>query len=61
MNKKILNSPDLTKLKNLVKDYVTYCSSDEYHEDNDYGHYIFEEAVTAFYGEEIWDLINQNK
>jgi len=44
----------MDKLKKMVLEYKEYRNSDEYHEDNDYAHYIYEAAVEAVLGEDCW-------
>lgn len=53
-----MKTPDFTKLIELVKQYKEYVESDDYHEDNDYQHYIYEAAVEAVFGEEFWKILN---
>ena len=47
---------DLSELKRQVQHYVerTDCN----HVDCDCDHYMFEEAINTFYGNDIWDYIN---
>lgn len=52
-------SIDWSSLRKLVFEYVVFIASDDYHEDNDYKGYIFESALTAIYGQPIWDWINE--
>lgn len=49
---------DFTALEKICQDYIDYCASDEYHEDNDYEHYIYETALETVFGEDIWKFIN---
>ncbi len=59
---KILENPDIKKLRNAVEQYVDFVASEEYCEDNDFDHYIFEDVMTAFYGEDFWAWHNnQNR
>ena len=51
---------DFTKLIENVKDYMKYVASDEYHEDNDWNHYIFEVAIESIYGKGVWEWISSN-
>ena len=46
--------PNFDKLKTLCQDYNKYVRSKKYHEDNDYETYIFEAAIEAIFGEELW-------
>lgn len=48
----------MEKLIKVVKDYEKYVKSKEYHEDNDYQHYIYEAAVEAVLGEDFWKMLN---
>jgi hypothetical protein len=56
-----LGAPDYTKLEETVVGYVGFVWGDDYHEDNDYRHYIFEAAMEAVYGEEIWDQMRKRQ
>lgn len=57
---KIKDDPDLSNLKQAVREYLEYLESDERHEDSydDYENAIFEAAMETFYGENIWGFIN---
>lgn len=60
MNKpELLPEPDLTDLRDTVKGYIDFVDRPDYHEDNDYKYYIFEAAITAMYGKEVWDWISE--
>lgn len=48
----------MENLVKIVKQYEAYVKSDEYHEDNDYQHYIYEAAVEAVLGKEFWKILN---
>lgn len=50
------NKLNLESLKQQVKDYVERTDCD--HVDCDCDHYMFEEAINTFYGNDIWDYIN---
>lgn len=45
-------------LRDLCQQYIDYLTSDEYHEDSDYDHYIFEKALEAVFGINVWDYVN---
>lgn len=50
---------DLKSLKEICKDYIDYMyNEEEYHEDNDYSHYIYEVAMETIFGKDIWQKIN---
>lgn len=48
----------LENLKSITNDYIDFVSSEEYHEDNDYKQYIYEEVMKTFYGKDIFKYIN---
>ena len=50
--------PNLEKLRKITQEYIDFIGSKDYHEDNDYDHYIFEEAINTMFGEEAWEWIN---
>lgn len=52
---------DLTELKKACQDYIDFVFSEDYHGDgaSDYKNAVFEAAIEAFYGEDIWDKINE--
>lgn len=53
---------DLPILKKLCESYVEHVFSDDYHEDNDFKHYIFEAAMITLYGNEIFTILeSKNK
>jgi len=53
-----LKEPDFEELKKQCQAYIDYVASDDYHEDNDRDHYIFEEAMEAVFGKDVWKFIN---
>ncbi len=48
-------------LQKLLQDYKKYVESDEYHQDNDWPHYIYEAAVEAYLGKDFWKIINSKE
>lgn len=54
------NPDDLRKLEALVQYYIDDLDNGEMHEDDqqDREHYIFEAAMEAFYGRNVWKWIN---
>ena len=54
---KIINAPDLTKITKLCEEYIAQIIKDG--EDSDYEHYIYEEVMTTFYGDKVFDFINK--
>lgn len=51
-------------LKESVQNYIDFIDNDEeYNEDelDNYEHDIFEKAVTAIYGRQVWDWINKRR
>lgn len=51
------NAPDLIE---ACQDYLDYIDSPEYHEDgvDDYEHAIFEAALQAVFGRDVFDFVN---
>lgn len=53
---------NIDKLKAICQRYIDFIDDDEdYHEDNDYDHYIFEEALEAIFGKDVWDFVNNRQ
>ena len=55
---KMLEVPNINLIRQSVQEYIDYVDSAEYCEDNDREHYIFEDAIVAFYGNKIWKWHN---
>ena len=53
-------NPDIEKVRQAVRDYMDFLHSEEYHEDGkaDYRHWIYEAALEAFYGKDVWKYTN---
>ena len=51
---------DLTSLRAECQEYIDSIADGSYHEDNDTAHYIFESALKAIYGKDIFNYINEN-
>ena len=51
--------PVFDKLESIVNEYVTYIQSKDFHEDNDYKHYIYEAVMLAFYGKDFFTWYNK--
>ena len=53
---------DLTELRNVCQGYIDFIDNyNEYYEDNDNDHYIFEKAMTTIFGKDVFDWINQRQ
>lgn len=53
---------DLNALKEICQNYIDFVdNNEEYHEDNDYDHYIFETAMETIFGKEVWNFINNRQ
>lgn len=50
---------DLINIIKSCEDYMKYLHSDEYHEDNDYPQYMFEDMMKAVYGKDIFKYIRK--
>jgi len=53
----IIESPDLSALRKICQEYIDTIASGEY-VDDDFIHYIFECALSTFFGENVWDFVN---
>jgi hypothetical protein len=52
----------LDELKKICQEYIDFVdNNEEYHEDNDYNHYIFETAMKSVFDEEVFDYINSRQ
>ena len=63
-NRKVIPFPgmyveDDIKLRELLRGYIDYCVSPEYHEDNDWMHYIYECVLETYYSKEIWNWFKE--
>ena len=57
-----LENVDTKKLSEICQQYIDFVDNDkEYHEDNDFDHYIFESAMETIFGEKVWDFINSRQ
>lgn len=52
-------NPDFAELYKLCKDHIDFLDSDEYHEDNDDKTFIYEAALEAVFGKDVWKWVNQ--
>lgn len=53
---------NLEELKKTCQNYIDFIDDDaQYTEDNDYSHYIFENAMEALFGKDIWEFINNRQ
>jgi len=48
---------DFSELQSYCEQYLDEIENGEY-EDSDAEHYIFEAAMELFYGENVWDYVN---
>lgn len=57
---KELEFPDLNGLRKICVEYLEFLDAEDYHEDcvGDYIHFIYEAALEALYGEEVWQFTN---
>ena len=57
-----LKEVNLDKLKRICQSYIDFVDNDEeYYEDNDYDHYIFEQAMETIFGEDVFNYINSRQ
>ena len=55
---KQVSDPDLTDLRKVCKHYIQSIAEQKGY-DEDMEHYVFEAAVLAIYGPDIWEWINK--
>ena len=46
------------KLYSKVEEYINYVNSDNFHADNDFEHYLYENLITIIASSEFWDWYN---
>lgn len=54
-----MSEEGMKQLKELVDDHIARVRDGSHHCDDDDDHYIYEAAVEAFYGKEIWKEFNE--
>ena len=53
---------NLQELKDTCQYYIDFIDNNEiYHEDNDNAHYVFEKAMEALFGKDVWSFINNRQ
>lgn len=55
---KRLENIELESLISECEGYLEFVDSDDYHEDNDYDHYIFKQAMKTVFGKDVFKYIN---
>lgn len=56
----IIESPDLSALKTMCQQYIDDIANNEYIDD-DFSHYVFECALTTFFGKDVWKFVNHRE
>jgi hypothetical protein len=56
---KVLEDMDLDHLIEQCQEYIDFIDSDEYHEDGNDAHYIFEAAMMAVFGNDVFKWVNK--
>lgn len=54
-----LPSPDFSELIKLCQEHIDFLASDDYYADNDNKQYIYEAAIEAVFGKNVWKWINR--
>lgn len=54
-----LSQIDVQAILKSCENYMDYLHSENYHEDNDYSQYMFEDMMKAVYGNNIFKYINK--
>ena len=53
---------NLEELRKICQEYIDFVDSDdEYYEDNNFDQYIFEKAMIALYGENVFKWLNERR
>ena len=50
---------DYDKLKDVCVEYMEFLASENYHEDNDWDHWIYEAAMKFIYGVDVFKEVNR--
>lgn len=58
MKPQMINYPNFDELKKLCEEYINVVDEDGY-EDDDLTSFIFEKAIEAFYGKDIWEWVDE--
>ena len=56
---KQLKTINLESLVSTCQQHLDYIDSDDYYEDNDDAHYIYEEAMRTIFGKDVFNYINE--
>lgn len=57
-----LKEVKLEELRKICQEYIDFVDSDDdYYEDNDFDQYIFEKAMIALYGKDVFKWINERR
>jgi len=57
---KKLDNPDWTQIVTVCEEYIN-CLANKGYASTDTDHFIFETVLTAVYGKDIWDFVNEIK
>jgi len=53
----MIETPDLLPLKKICQEYIDAIADGKY-VDDDFTHYIFECALSTFFGKDVWNFVN---
>lgn len=53
-----IEKPDFDRILASAEKHIEYLASDDYCDDNEEEHYIYEDVMEAIYGKDVWDWIN---
>ena len=56
----IVETPDLFALRKICQEYIDAVATREY-VDEDLSHYIFECALSTFFGKDVWNFVNNRE
>jgi hypothetical protein len=56
------NQIDLKPLRKICQSHINFIDDDEdYHEDNDNDHYVYEIAMETIFGKDVFEFINKRR
>jgi hypothetical protein len=58
---KMIQEPDIQKLKRMLTEYMNYIQSSEFYEDNEYPRHIYEAVMVSFYGPKFFEWYNKRE
>lgn len=51
----LIENPDFSRIIKLCQDHIKEIADRSFYDDSDLKHYLYEEVMTALYGEKFWE------